>query len=112
MDVRRPGMTGVEATRRMATSWPGPGEAPRVLVLTTFDLDEYVRAALRAGAAGFLVKNSHPDQLAQAIRAAAGGEAVLVPSVTRRLIDAVTALPAALLSNARSRRPRMARGRP
>ncbi|MFG2260537.1 response regulator [Streptomyces mirabilis] len=112
MDVRRPGMTGVEATRRIATSWPGPGEAPRFLVLTRFDLDEYARAALRAGAAGFLVKNSHPDQLAQAIRAAAGGEAVLAPSVTRRLIDTVTALPAALLPNARSRRPRTARGRP
>nr|WP_168500336.1 response regulator transcription factor [Streptomyces sp. RLB1-33]QIY76193.1 response regulator transcription factor [Streptomyces sp. RLB1-33] len=100
MDVRMPGMTGVEATRRIVTNWPGPGEAPRVLVLTTFDLDEYVHAALRAGAVGFLLKNSPPDQLAQAIRAAAGGEAVLAPSVTRRLIDTVTALPAALLPNA------------
>ncbi|MFF3662805.1 response regulator [Streptomyces olivochromogenes] len=99
MDVRMPGMTGVEATRRIATSWPCPGDAPRVLVLTTFDLDEYVHAALRAGAAGFLLKNSPPDQLVQAIRAAAGGEAVLAPSVTRRLIDTVTALPAALLPN-------------
>lgn len=100
MDVRMPGVTGVEATRRITTGWPGPGEAPRVLVLTTFDLDEYVHAALRAGAAGFLLKNSPPDQLAQAIRAAADGEAVLAPSVTRRLIDTVTALPAALLPNA------------
>jgi DNA-binding NarL/FixJ family response regulator len=100
MDIRMPGMTGVEATRRIVTNWPGPGEAPRVLVLTTFDLDEYVHAALRAGAVGFLLKNSPPDQLAQAIRAAAGGEAVLAPSVTRRLIDTVTALPAALLPNA------------
>ncbi|WP_331744166.1 response regulator transcription factor (plasmid) [Streptomyces sp. NBC_01136] len=100
MDVRMPGMTGVEATRRIATRWPGPGEPPRVLVLTTFDLDEYVHAALQAGAAGFLLKNSPPDQLTQAIRAAAGGEAVLAPSVTRRLIDTVTALPAALLPNA------------
>ncbi|WP_079145782.1 response regulator [Streptomyces lydicus] len=100
MDVRMPGMTGVEATRRLTTSWPGPGPAPRVLVLTTFDLDEYVHAALRAGAVGFLLKNSPPDQLAHAIRAAAGGEAVLAPSVTRRLIDTVTALPAALLPNA------------
>ncbi|MFH9244269.1 response regulator [Streptomyces lydicus] len=100
MDVRMPGMTGVEATRRITTSWPGPGPAPRVLVLTTFDLDEYVHAALRAGAAGFLLKNSPPDQLTHAIRTAAAGEAVLAPSVTRRLIDTVTALPAALLPNA------------
>ncbi|MFI9358807.1 response regulator [Streptomyces lydicus] len=100
MDVRMPGMTGVEATRRITTSWPGPGQAPRVLVLTTFDLDEYVHAALRAGAAGFLLKNSPPDELAHAIRTAAGGEPVLAPSVTRRLIDTVTALPAALLPNA------------
>ncbi|MFJ9713602.1 response regulator [Streptomyces sp. NPDC101234] len=99
MDVRMPGMTGVEATRRITTCWPGPGQAPRVLVLTTFDLDEYVHSALRAGAVGFLLKNSLPDQLAQAIRAAADGEAVLAPSVTRRLIDTVTALPAALLPN-------------
>ncbi|MFH8629122.1 response regulator [Streptomyces lydicus] len=100
MDVRMPGMTGVEATRRITTSWPGPGPAPRVLVLTTFDLDEYVHAALRAGAAGFLLKNSPPDQLTHAIRTAAAGEPVLAPSVTRRLIDTVTALPAALLPNA------------
>ncbi|MDC7340805.1 response regulator [Streptomyces lydicus] len=100
MDVRMPGMTGVEATRRITTSWPGPGPAPRVLVLTTFDLDEYVHAALRAGAAGFLLKNSPPDQLTHALRTAAGGEPVLAPSVTRRLIDTVTALPAALLPNA------------
>jgi len=100
MDIRMPGMTGVEATRRITARWPGPGPAPRVLVLTTFDLDEYVHAALRAGADGFLLKNSPPDQLAQAIRAAADGEAVLAPSVTRRLIDAVTTLPAALLPHA------------
>ncbi|WP_079271267.1 response regulator [Streptomyces lydicus] len=100
MDVRMPGMTGVEATRRITTSWPGPGPAPRVLVLTTFDLDEYVHAALRAGAAGFLLKNSPPDQLTHALRTAAAGEPVLAPSVTRRLIDTVTALPAALLPNA------------
>ncbi|MFI0786191.1 response regulator [Streptomyces lydicus] len=113
MDVRMPGMTGVEATRRLTTSWPGPGPVPRVLVLTTFDLDEYVHAALRAGAAGFLLKNSPPDQLAHAIRAAAGGEAVLAPSVTRRLIDTVTALPAALLPNAPDRpEPEPGEGRP
>ncbi|WP_327406062.1 response regulator transcription factor [Streptomyces sp. NBC_01288] len=97
MDVRMPGTTGVEATRRIVRDWPGPGPAPRVVVLTTFDLDEYVHAALRAGADGFLLKNSHPDQLARAIRAAADGEAVLAPSVTRRLIDTLSALPTALL---------------
>jgi DNA-binding NarL/FixJ family response regulator len=95
MDVRMPGMTGVEATGRIIGSWPGPGPAPHVLMLTTFDLDEYVYAALRAGADGFLLKNSPPDRLAHAIRAAADGEAVLAPSVTRRLIDAVTGPPPA-----------------
>ncbi|MBY8879949.1 response regulator [Actinacidiphila acidipaludis] len=103
MDVRMPGVTGVEATRRLTTGWPGPGPAPRVLVLTTFDLDEYVHAALRAGAVGFLLKNSPPDRLADAIRTAAGGQPVLAPSVTRRLIDTVTALPAALLPTAPGR---------
>ena len=100
MDVCMPGMTGVEATRRITASRPGPAPAPRVLVLTTFDLDEYVHSALRAGAVGFLLKNSPPDQLAQAIRAAADGESVLAPSVTRRLIDTLTALPTGLLGNA------------
>ncbi|MGX9882487.1 response regulator [Streptomyces sp. NPDC002276] len=96
MDVRMPGTNGVEATRRIVGDWPGPGPAPRVVVLTTFDLDEYVHAALRAGADGFLLKNSHPDDLARALHAAVGGEPVLAPSVTRRLIDTVTALPTAL----------------
>ncbi|MER6026090.1 response regulator transcription factor [Streptomyces sp. NPDC001851] len=100
MDVRMPGTTGVEATRRIVREWSGPGPVPRVLVLTTFDLDEYVHAALRAGAVGFLLKNSRPDQLAEAIRAAADGESVLAPTVTRRLIDTVTALPPALLAPA------------
>ncbi|WP_427918023.1 response regulator [Streptomyces sp. cg40] len=96
MDVRMPGTNGVEATRRIVGDWPGPGPAPRVVVLTTFDLDEYVHAALRAGADGFLLKNSHPDDLARALHAAVGGEPVLAPSVTRRLMDAVTALPTSL----------------
>ncbi|MDV9177691.1 response regulator transcription factor, partial [Streptomyces sp. W16] len=70
------------------------------VVLTTFDLDEYVHAALRAGADGFLLKNSHPDDLARALHAAVGGEPVLAPSVTRRLIGTLTALPTALLPDA------------
>lgn len=97
MDIRMPGMTGVEATRRILATWPHPGPPPRILVLTTFDLDEYVHAALRAGACGFLLKNSPPDQLAHALRVVADGEAMLAPSVTHRLISAFTALPAGLL---------------
>ncbi|GAA0279521.1 response regulator transcription factor [Actinomadura nitritigenes] len=93
MDVRMPGVSGVEATRRiMAGPWEG-GARPRVLVLTTFDLDEYVYAALRAGASGFLLKNSPIDQLEHAIRVVAAGEAMLAPSVTRRLVTAFAAAP-------------------
>jgi DNA-binding NarL/FixJ family response regulator len=83
MDVRMPIMDGVEATRRI-TSMPAPA---RVLVMTTFDLDEYIIDALRAGASGFLVKDSPPEDLIKAVRLIAGGEAVLAPSVTRRLLD-------------------------
>ena len=105
MDVRMPGTNGVEATRRIVGDWPGPDPAPRVVVLTTFDLDEYVHAALRAGADGFLLKNSHPDDLARALHAAVGGEPVLAPSVTRRLIGTVTALPTAILTGAPASAP-------
>ncbi|MBO2453583.1 response regulator transcription factor [Actinomadura barringtoniae] len=97
MDVRMPGMTGVEATRRIMAEWPHPGSPPRVLVLTTFDLDEYVHSALRAGASGFMLKNSLPDELANAIRVVAAGEAMLAPSVTHRLISAFAALPKGLV---------------
>jgi DNA-binding NarL/FixJ family response regulator len=97
MDVRMPGMTGVEATRRILTEWPHREPPPRVLVLTTFDLDEYVHSALRAGACGFLLKNSPTDQLVHAIRVVSDGEAMLAPSVTHRLISAFTALPLGLV---------------
>jgi DNA-binding NarL/FixJ family response regulator len=85
MDVRMPGMDGIEATRRLAQS--EIADRVRVLMLTTFDLDKYVYAALRAGASGFLLKDAPPDELAQAIRVVASGNALLAPSVTRRLID-------------------------
>jgi DNA-binding NarL/FixJ family response regulator len=85
MDVRMPVMDGILATREIVASC-----ASRVLVLTTFDLDEYVYAALRAGASGFLLKDVPPADLLSGIRAVAGGDAVVAPSVTRRLIDAFT----------------------
>jgi DNA-binding NarL/FixJ family response regulator len=84
MDIRMPGMDGVEATRHLMTDGD---RRPRVLILTTFDLDEYIVEALRAGAAGFLVKDAPPDELLHAIRVVAAGDALLAPSVTRRLLD-------------------------
>ena len=84
MDVRMPGVDGIEATRRIRAALP---EGPRVLVLTTFDLDEYVYAALRAGASGFLLKDTLAADLLSAIRVVAGGAAIVAPSVTRRLIE-------------------------
>ncbi|GAA2012284.1 response regulator transcription factor [Nakamurella flavida] len=89
MDVRMPVMDGVEATRRLLAS-PGP-DTPKVLVLTTFDLDEYVFAALKAGASGFLLKDTRPEELLSAIRSIAAGDAVVAPSATRRLLQHVTA---------------------
>ncbi|MEU7015139.1 response regulator transcription factor [Streptomyces sp. NPDC046385] len=83
MDVRMPGTDGIEATRRVLREVPGT----RVLVLTTFDLDEYAFEALRAGASGFLLKNSRPEELLAAIRDVARGDAVVSPRVTRRLLD-------------------------
>jgi DNA-binding NarL/FixJ family response regulator len=89
MDIRMPNMDGVEATRRLTTSTasPDPERRPRVLVLTTFDADEYVIEALRAGASGFLLKDVPPDDFVAAIRLIAAGDALLAPSVTRRLLD-------------------------
>jgi DNA-binding NarL/FixJ family response regulator len=83
MDVRMPNVDGVEATRRLAAI----GSPARVLILTTFDLDEYVYEAIRAGASGFLLKDVEPAQLVEAIRVVAAGEALLAPTVTRRLLD-------------------------
>jgi DNA-binding NarL/FixJ family response regulator len=84
MDVRMPGMDGIEATRRIVAN----GGRSRVLVLTTFDLDEYAHAALRAGASGFLLKDARPEELLGGIRAVAAGDAIIAPAITRRLLDA------------------------
>jgi DNA-binding NarL/FixJ family response regulator len=85
MDIRMPEMDGIEATRRIAGDGEGDG-VPRVLMLTTFDLDEYVYDALRAGASGFLLKDVPAEQLVDGIRVIAQGDALLAPSVTKRLI--------------------------
>ena len=83
MDIRMPRTTGIEATEQIALKYP----QTRVLVLTTFDLDEYAFAALRAGASGFLLKNAEPSQLLAAIRTVAAGDAVVAPRVTRKLLE-------------------------
>jgi DNA-binding NarL/FixJ family response regulator len=84
MDVRMPTMDGIEATRRLTALGDPPA---RVLILTTFDLDEYVYEAIRAGASGFLLKDRPPEELVAAVRVVAAGDALLAPSVTRRLIE-------------------------
>jgi DNA-binding NarL/FixJ family response regulator len=91
MDVRMPHLDGIEATARIVAA----GSAAKVLMLTTFDLDDYVYAALRAGASGFLLKDAPAEQLVNAVRVIAAGDALLAPSVTRRLIDEVSKRPAA-----------------
>jgi DNA-binding NarL/FixJ family response regulator len=83
MDVRMPGMDGIEATRRLLRA----ASPPAVIMLTTFDMDEYVYAALRAGASGFLLKDVPPEQLVDGIRAVHSGESLLSPSITRRMIE-------------------------
>ena len=83
MDVRMPELDGIEATRRLVAA----GGRARVLVLTTFDLDEYVYQAMKAGASGFLLKDANREQLATAVRTIAGGESLLAPAITRRLIE-------------------------
>ncbi|MFT4135891.1 response regulator [Microbacterium sp.] len=85
-DIRMPGLDGIEATRALAG--PGVQDPLAVVIITTFDLDEYVFAALRAGAKGFLLKDAGPELLAQAIRAAADGDALIAPNVTVRLLEA------------------------
>ncbi len=91
MDVRMPNVDGLEATRRIVAA----GSATRILILTTFDIDEYVYAGLRAGASGFLLKDATPEQLIAAIHIVAEGEAVLAPTVTRRVVEAFAGLPVA-----------------
>ena len=89
MDVRMPVLDGIEATRRLSEA----GSASRVLMLTTFDLDEYVYDAMRAGASGFLLKDAPREQLVSAVRVVARGEALLAPSVTKRLIEQFVRMP-------------------
>jgi DNA-binding NarL/FixJ family response regulator len=99
MDVRMPQLDGVAATAELIERHGD--RAPRVVVLTTFDLDEYVFAAIRAGASGFLLKDAQPEELLAAIRAVAGGDAVVAPSATRRLLEQVA------LPGERTRDPRL-----
>ena len=93
MDIRMPEVDGLEATRRITAA--ERTESCRVLILTTFDLDEYVFEALRAGASGFLLKDTLPDELLAAVRVVADGDALLAPSITRRLIEEFAHQPAA-----------------
>lgn len=88
MDIRMPGMDGIEATRRIVAA-----DGPQVIVVTTFGVDEHVFQALRAGASGFLLKNTPPEQLAEAIRLVSRGDALLAPEVTRSLIEAFARTP-------------------
>ena len=95
MDIRMPVMDGIEATRRLAATDPteAAANAPRILVLTTFDADEHVVDALRAGASGFLLKDVTPADFVAAIRVVAAGDALIAPAVTRRLLDRFARLP-------------------
>ena len=87
MDIRMPEMDGITATQKLCEGRPADPSCPRVIILTTFDLDDYVYDALRAGASGFLLKDTPPNDLADAIRIVAAGDALLAPSVTRKLLQ-------------------------
>jgi DNA-binding NarL/FixJ family response regulator len=89
MDIRMPNLDGLQATKQLMAA----GSASRVVILTTFDLDEYVYQALSAGASGFLLKNAPPEQLIGAVRVVAAGDALLAPSITRRVIQQFARLP-------------------
>jgi DNA-binding NarL/FixJ family response regulator len=89
MDIRMPNLDGLQATRQVVAA----GSGSRVVILTTFDLDEYVYQALAAGASGFLLKNAPPEQLISAVRVVAAGDGLLAPSITRRVIEQFTRLP-------------------
>ncbi|MEU6271630.1 response regulator transcription factor [Streptomyces populi] len=91
MDIRMPGMNGIEATRRITADTSAPTSPTRILVLTTFDDDDYVYGALRAGASGFLVKDTGLDDIIAAVRVVAAGDALIAPGITRRLIKDFTA---------------------
>lgn len=99
MDIRMPGLDGIAATRQIVAGKGATDRGPWVLLLTTFDLDEYVLAGLAAGASGYLTKDAEPDDILAAIRAVASGDAVLAPGATRRLIDHLTRSGPGLLSN-------------
>ena len=96
MDIRMPNLDGLEATRRLLAA---PGECPRVLMLTTFDLDEYVYEALRAGASGFMLKDTPPEQLVDAIHVVARGDALLSPTITKRVIEEFIRRPPSTISS-------------
>ena len=98
MDIRMPNLDGLEATRRLLD---GSSEGPRVLMLTTFDLDEYVYEALRAGASGFMLKDTPPEQLVEAIHVVARGDALLSPTITKRVIEEFIRRPPSTIAVAR-----------
>ncbi|MCP3994784.1 MAG: response regulator transcription factor [bacterium] len=95
MDIRMPEMDGITATRALCEADGNVSDGPKVIILTTFDLDDYIYDALRAGASGFLLKDTPPEDLADAIRVVALGEALLSPSITRKLLEEFTRTPAA-----------------